>query len=94
MAKQKGKNSNYQTEKRLADKRAAEAAAAAKKDAVFNGRKLTRQGKTKLKAKLTQILAIIMAVLLLLSGASAAIYGLMSNETTAAAIVLNTEEIL
>lgn len=81
MAKQ-GKNSNYQTEKKLAEKRQAEQKEAQRKEQVFENHKLTGQAKKKLRMKTTQIVCLVLVALLLLSSGATAIYALVSRSST------------
>ncbi len=81
MAKQ-GKNSNYQTDKKLAQKRQAEQQESQRREQVFENHKLTRQAKKKLKMKTTQIVCLVLVVLLLLSSGATAIYAIASRSGT------------
>lgn len=76
------KNSNYQTEKKRAEKRQAEQKEAQRKEQVFENHKLTGRAKKKLRMKTTQIVCLVLVALLLLSSGATAIYAIASRSNT------------
>lgn len=76
------KNSNYQTEKKCAEKRQAEQKEAQRKEQVFENHKLTGRAKKKLRMKTTQIVCLVLVALLLLSSGATAIYAIASRSNT------------
>ena len=80
MAKNKGKNSNYQTETRRAAQLIAKHEEAQRKEFNLLPHRLTQTEKKKLKLKTTQIICIILVVLLVLTSGTTAVVSIFFSE--------------
>lgn len=80
MAKNKGKNSNYQTETRRAAELIDKHEATQRKEFKLLPHRLTQTEKKKLKLKTTQIICIVLVVLLVLTSGTTAIVSIFFSE--------------
>lgn len=80
MAKNKGKNSNYQTETRRATELIVKHEEAQRKEFKLLPHRLTKTEKKKLKLKTTQIICIVLVVLLVLTSGATAVVSIFFSE--------------